>query len=74
MVKVTRNQVSDAMTVVDLEGLNLFRMGLLEVAHGSGQRTLPLPKIYHTYIFPAKLANFAISRNADIDCTLVHNF
>ena len=36
VVKVTRNQVYDVMTDVDLEGLTLCRMGLLGAAHRRG--------------------------------------
>ena len=34
----------------------------------------PLEFCWHQYFFHSKLANFAISRNTDIDRILIHNF
>ena len=37
-------------------------------------RDTPLNFCWHQFPFYWKLANFAISRNTDIDCILVHDF
>ena len=37
-------------------------------------RDTPLEFCWHQHFFKRKSANFAISRNTDIDCILIHNF